>query len=198
MKSFAVGLILFLNLTALASNWSKTELIGFFSQWRKELSADKLLEDHEKFKRLEFVDRMIYQLDRRALTGNAKKDLSVILADMAFVDEMSSNKIYGSNAKFLKNLEFSLKEILEPSENVLKFFRSYTEFSSVTDPMDPDTFANLRSYSNGVDVEMASPITLDEAAEIAEEKLNSKVIPDKHWFEFNLDLTKEFGVLKKL
>jgi hypothetical protein len=148
-------------------NYPKTSVLEFFSDWRIQITQDRFLDIRERDLRLQLVDRLSFQVDTKYSEQNFHQFLIDISNDIALTENMSSNRVLGSQAELFRNLSTSLQEVLEPSENILSFLRSFVEFSGVKNPKSVDSFADSRSYTNGYEMQSAEPITLDEAARLA-------------------------------
>lgn len=153
-----------------ASNWSysKASVLEFFGDWRVQVSSDAYLSERERDLRLELIDRLCFQVDRKYTDENLRQFLQDATWDMALTDEMAQNKVWGGQAEFLRSLNASLKEVLEPSENILGFIRSYVEFTSLQRPRPLDEFVGSRSYTNGSEIEAAEDVSLEQAGKAAE------------------------------
>jgi hypothetical protein len=160
---FSLIFILIFNSSA-AFGWSydKTNVIDFLSAWRTQVGFDPYLDEIERDMRLQLIDRFTFQTDRKYNGENLKDFLIFISWDMALTDEMQRNKIYGSDALVLKNLNQAIKEILEPSENILSFLRSFIEYSTLKNPRPLEDLINLRAYSNENEVQAASPMDYED------------------------------------
>ncbi len=151
-------------------NYPKNSVLEYFSSWRSQVVDDRYLEEREKDLRLELIDRLSFQIDRKYSEQDFRSFLIEITDAMALTDETAANQTLGSETVVFKNLNASLKEVLEPSENILAFIRSFVEFSGLREPKSLDSFAESRSYTNGLQTESATKTTLDEAARQALEE----------------------------
>jgi hypothetical protein len=161
-----------LSANAGASNWSysKPSVIEYFSDWRDQVSTDAYLSERERDLRLELIDRLNFQVDRKYVDEDLRGFLERITWDMALTDEMAQNKVWSSGGpEFLKNLHLCLREVLEPAENILGFVRSYVEFTTLSTPKSVEDFASSRSYTNGSEIESAAPLSLEDAGTVAED-----------------------------
>lgn len=180
------------------SQWrfSKNTLIEFFVNWREQASHDPLISENERDQRLQFLDRMTFQVDRKFDNQELRQFFVQITWEMALTDEMSENRVWSKQSQFLRNLSTSLKEVLEPSENILGFIRSYVEYSTVSQAKSLDDFANSRSYTNGHEFERAELMDANQAAEIAfdesPEAFLNEVGTQRSFLQFRQDLRDDF------
>lgn len=184
----------------LEAHWTYTKptVLEFLASWRGEIEQDTFLDEREQDLRLQLVDRLSFQVDSKYFEQDFKGFLINMATEMALTDELATNRVSGSQAETFKNLKISLQEILEPSENILSFVRSFVEFTGLKNPKSIDTFANSRSYTNGAQTEQAEPLSLDEAARFAltefpEAFANESTHATRplQLLEFNHDLLKE-------
>jgi hypothetical protein len=206
MLRIACFLLLSLSLsTPTLADWSypKASVLEFFADWRLQIAQDRYLEDRERDLRIELVDRLSFQIDTKYAEQNLHQFFIDISNDIALTEHINSNRGLGSKAELFKNLSLSLQEILEPSENVLSFLRSFVEFTGVKNPKSVDAFADSRSYTNGYEMQAAEKLTLDEAARLAMAEVpeafveQSEISPEelakaKEVLEFDRDLRSEF------
>lgn len=175
-----------------AWSYPKNYVLEYFSAWRTQISDDRYLEERERDLRLELIDRLSFQIDRKYSEQDFRLFLIDVTEFMALTDETSANKAFGSDAEVFKNLNASLKEILEPSENILSFIRSFVEFSGLKSPKTLESFAESRSYTNGLQTESATTTTLDEAArqalEETPEAFESEAPSDSRYSKYYDDL----------
>lgn len=167
MKSLILSTILAISLCTIQSHawtYSKTNVLEFLNSWQDQIAFDPYIDEEEKDARLHLLNRFIFQIDRKYENEDLKQFLISISWDMALTDEMRINRIYGSDAILLKNLNYALKEIIEPAENVLAFLRSFIEYSGAKKPKSLDELIALRAYANQYEIEAAQTDT-DELRE---------------------------------
>jgi hypothetical protein len=168
---------------------SRLELIENLQSWKKETLIRPDLKPREKDLRLDFIDRLIFQTERKFQEEPVRDFLLRTLEDMAETDDLASNQSYGSNSEFLLNLQESLKTLLEQRESSLAFLKEYTDFSSLSSPKSVDEFSETRSYYDGKNLRAANTMDFDAAAELAERKEieASKIEPlETPFFDRNL------------
>lgn len=153
-----------------AQDQGTASVIESLQKWRVETSERSDLEDRERDLRQQFISRLLFQIERKYMGENLKLFFQSSIWDMCLTDRMKMNQSLGGMEVFLENLNFSLKELLEPSENPLHFVEAFTEFSGISDPASMEEFADTRNYYDGRQVQGANPLELDQAANYAEEK----------------------------
>jgi len=179
--------------SAFATN--KGMVIEFLQTWRQETQTRTDLDSREKDLRLQFETQLIFQTDRK-YNGRPLKDFfSRIISDLI---ETEQNSIAERNEKlltFMQGLRTSLKDTLEPQEDVLRFIQGYVEYSGLTEPASADEFASDRNYYNGKTMRAANPLDLEAAATLADEmirKSESQNLALGIWVDFQQDLVKEY------
>jgi len=145
-------------------NYPKPQVLDYLANWRTQLMEDRYLELTERDLRIEFLNRLTFQVDRKYSDQDFKSFLIETTSAALSAEEQGVTPQLEFNIEFLKNLSRSLSEVIEPSENILSFLRSFIEFSTLKNPQSFDAFADSRSYSNGLQAESARSMTLDEAA----------------------------------
>jgi hypothetical protein len=159
-------------------SYSKATVLDYLMSWKSQIKSDPYLDDLEKDKRIDLVDRLAFQVDRKFSDSDLRQFFVEATWDMALTDDMAQNKVWGSQTDFLKNLSMSLRDILEPSENVLGFIRSFVEFSTLKAPKTVDEFAASRSYTNGLETETALEVSLEEAGLFASQLAGESVVEE--------------------
>lgn len=66
-----------------------------------------------------------------------------------------------------------MQSVPEPNENLINFIEIYVEVSTISHPIPPEQFVNLRHYSNGKISLTAKPVAADEVGDVTEEQINS-------------------------
>lgn len=123
----------------------------------------------EYMARLEFLNRLIFQVDTKFGGGDLRAFLERSLTDMAKVDAVSSNAETGL-WKFMKYTADALRRLPEQKENILSFIEGYMT-RSVTNPIRPEEYLSTRNYTNGAKSEEGSPLGRDEVGAIADRRL---------------------------
>lgn len=163
-------------------NYEKTSVLEYLTVWRNQTDADAYLRASEKALRLEFLHRLIFYVDRKYTTQSFREFITFAIWDMKATDEMAQNQSFKSQKIFLENLTWALRDVLEPSENILFFIRSYTEFSGLEQPESQDDFLQSRAYTNGIETEPADGATnLEEAGNWA--AINEPLFSDSETLE---------------
>lgn len=163
--------LLFLALVgARAHAATRMSVLESLKGWRQQVESRTDLPPREKDLRLDFVDRLLFQTERKYKEGNLKEFLQKTLEEMADTDEMAANQSFGSMSEFLLNLQDALRDLLEQNENPIEFLRAFTNYSGLTNPKTADEFAETRSYYDGKHLSAAHPMSLDQAAEVVEQK----------------------------
>lgn len=171
----------------------KTELIEKLKDWQSQTASRSDLENREKDQRILFINRLIFQIDRKYTNESLKKFISSALSDMMETDQLTLNQSFGSQALFIESLSESYESLLEKKEDPLAFVQAFTEFSTVTNPASSDDFAETRSYFDGKNVFAARGLSIEEAARILEEKEKARQsIPDLDYFNSDHDLRDDF------
>lgn len=137
--------------------------------WKQETLVREDLAPREKDLRLDLIDRLIFQTERKFKEDSFQKFLVQTLEDMADTDELTINQSFGSLSDFMFNLRDSL-ELIERNEDPLVFVQNFTEFSSISEPKGPGEFANSRSYYDGRRILPAQPMDLQEAANYVDDR----------------------------
>lgn len=189
-----------------ASTLSKQQTLSILADWDKELRLNNqnkidnaispeisAKEQRENDLEIEFVNRLIFQVERKYQDSDPRKFFKDIIWDMYQTDRLSINKAYGSSELFLKVLHQSLEEILEPQENAVMFIKNFTRFSSIQDPVELEVFASTRNYFDGKVSLEAEPVDANTAAELTEEKLKKEPgLEGYNLLESSQDLRNEF------
>jgi hypothetical protein len=121
---------------------------------------------NELYLESDFVDRLGYQIETQL--ANSGEDLRTFterkLLELALQMTQGPREEV-SLAVFCAFASVAIRELSEPSDDILPFLRSYAEFSTLTTPKPPSAFAEQRNYSNGVQSEKANPKSRDEAGD---------------------------------
>jgi hypothetical protein len=137
--------------------------------WREKTAERQDLEDREKDLRLQFIHRLIFQVDRKYQGEDLKSFFAFAIKDMRLTDQMKINQSLGSIEIFLESLELAIQEILEPRESVVSLIQDFTDFSGISEPANVDEFAAHRSYFDGKKSIRARDLDLEVAGEIPDQ-----------------------------
>jgi hypothetical protein len=149
-------------------------VISQLVKWREDVALDLGLSPREKDLRQQFVSRLLFQVERKYSETDLRKFMIDIVEDMEATDNLRANQSYGGLGPFLASLQEALTEVIEPHEDVIEFLREFTHFSSISSPQSLDAFAETRNYSDGREMEKASPMDADIAAESVAERLTAE------------------------
>lgn len=149
---------------------SRMQSLEELRSWRQQIQVRQDLEDREKDLRLEFIDRLMFQIERKQGDQDLSTALQPILLEMKETDQLKINQSLGSIGDFLEQLHLSYLNLLEKNEKPLPFLQAFIEFSGISEPANMDEFAATRNYYDGRTVQPASPQDLEEAAEFLEKK----------------------------
>ena len=158
---------------------TKTEALQSLRLWSQETQARQEIEAQEKDLRLDFINRLIFQTDRKFVGGDLASFFQTALNEMAEVETLTFNQSYQNLKPFLTSLIFNLREIREKNQDPLVFIKNFTQFSSVTDPKPAEQFAENCAYSDGRSIQAADPMEREEAADYVEEREQEQLIPLK-------------------
>jgi hypothetical protein len=157
----------------------KTEVLQNFTRWLTQTRERKDLLEAEKDLRLEVIHRLKFEFQQKYSGDQNLRDFFVLAVNnILLTDRMPENRSLSRLIPYLENLQDALKKMLEPREDALQFAKTFTEYSSVSEPLAVNDFGRTRDYSNGSIVLEAAPLSASDAAEIAEQILNSH-LPDK-------------------
>jgi hypothetical protein len=160
--------------------------------WQAETNSRTDLEDREKDQRLQLINRLIFQTERKYQENSLKEFVQTALEDMMEADQLTSNQSFESQELFLQSLYESYTSLLENREDPLAFLEAFTEFSSVTNPLSADEFAETRSYFDGKNVLAAQSSSIEEATEIIEQREKSLESPTRTMLDENRNLMQDF------
>ncbi len=122
--------------------------------------------------RLDFFDRLSFQIESKLKDQDLRSFLIQILNEMSSSEALSAdgNTILSI---FLGYLSKAMQSVPEPNENLINFIEIYVEVSTISHPIPPEQFVNLRHYSNGKISLTAKPVAADEVGDVTEEQINS-------------------------
>ncbi|MEZ0392018.1 MAG: hypothetical protein ACAH59_07385 [Pseudobdellovibrionaceae bacterium] len=197
MILISVGLLVAALLGARAHAEDRFDVIAQLKHWQARTSFRQDLPEREKDQRLQLISRLIFQVERKYQENSLRDFFSVTLKEMIKTDQMTANQSFLSQELFLLSLKESYETLLENKEDPLVFIESFTEFSSVTNPVSADEFAETRSYFDGKNVLAAKTMSLEEVSEILEEK--EKALPEieRKWFDLKTPLPQEFTPIEQ-
>jgi len=190
---FSLSLLAAAVFSAKAHAEERFDLVSRLKHWQTETAVRQDLEAREKDQRLTFINRLIFQTERK-YQGEAPKEFFVhTFSNMIETDQKGINQSLGGQEIFLSSLQDSLDSLLEPKEDPLHFIQAFMEFSGISDPATTDEFAETRSYFDGRNVLAAQSASLEEAALAVEEKEKGLDPIEKNWFDYRPNLLKEFN-----
>lgn len=152
----------------------KDNVLSQLLDWRAEIQSDNSVSAREKDLRLQFSNRLLFQVERKYQETDLRQFMIDTANDMKQTDEMRENQSYGGINEFLEDLKDALKTLIEPHENVVSFIRDFTQFCTITTPCSVDQYAETRNYSDGKDMEKAEPMNVDDAAESVAQKIDQE------------------------
>jgi hypothetical protein len=176
-----------------AQTRQKTDFLQGFSSWLIATQNRKDLVEGERDLRLELIHRLKFEVQQKYSDQNTKDFLITAVKNVLLTDRMPENRSLSRLIPYLENLLEALKTMLEPREDALQFAQTYTEYSSVTEPLAVSEFGRSRDYSNGKLVLVADPLEAIDAAEIAEKILNPYPPEKPLLFDQNLILDFELS-----
>lgn len=122
--------------------------------------------------RLDFFDRLSFQIESKLKDQDLRSFLIQVLSEMSSSETLSADG--NTNlSKFLKYLSNAMQSVPEPNENLINFIEIYVEVSTISHPIPPEQFVNLRHYSNGRISLTSKPVTSEEVGDLTEEQINS-------------------------
>lgn len=122
--------------------------------------------------RLDFFDRLSFQIESKLKDQDLRSFLIQVLSEMSTSETLSADGD-ANLSKFLKYLSKAMQSVPEPNENLINFIEVYVEVSTISHPIPPEQFVNLRHYSNGRISLTSKPVTAEEVGDLAEEQINS-------------------------
>ncbi len=147
---------------------SRGQMVGQLKDWARVTRQRADLDDYERDLRVQLIHRLIFQTERKFTDGSWGVFLKSHLQDISEVEEEPSRC-------FLLGLLESLETLLEPREDSFRFVQSYFEFSGVQKPTTLGEFEASRQYSNGVSVQSANPMDLEEASDYLDSVLEMEI-----------------------
>lgn len=131
---------------------------------------DKLrAERRELSLRQDFLDRLTLQFDTKYDGRDIKAFVTAALRAMTKVEVGASSQ--HSIWKFTNYLSIAIQKAPERQDKVLAFVEGYMKQTSIEAPVRPDDYISKMAYTNGSQVEAATPGDPTEAGEIAERRL---------------------------
>lgn len=165
----ALLLSLFLGASAQAQSHfqSRERALESLQKWKQENLQETKLDELEKDLRLSFISRLIFQVERNYQTESSldlRNFMIQALKKLERIDQRIENQSFGSDEFFISQLREALQDILEPTEDVILFMKSYMNYSGLVDPSSVEDFGSDRSYINGHEQIIANPQELEEAS----------------------------------
>ncbi|MEO0335568.1 MAG: hypothetical protein AAF202_04210 [Pseudomonadota bacterium] len=117
-----------------------------------------------------FLDRLIFTIDRKYKRGPWQGFLAQQIIEMASIEATSMGSDVGF-VKFCGYMSAALKRIPERSENLFAFMEGYIEFSTIMNPRPPSEYLKHRSYTNGRTAEFSKGVPKEEVGDIVEDRL---------------------------
>ncbi|NQZ01077.1 MAG: hypothetical protein HRT45_10475 [Bdellovibrionales bacterium] len=117
-----------------------------------------------------FIDRLIFSIDRKYSNGPWQGFLAQQVIEMASIEATSMGADVGF-VKFCGYLSAALKRIPERSENLFAFIEGYIEFSTLLNPRAPSEYLRQRSYTNGRTAEFSQGVPKEVVGDIVEDRL---------------------------
>lgn len=164
------------NLAPIQPIYPRLNLKDYEQELLRAISIQK-----ESLLRMDFYDRLTFQLVSRFKGKNLRAFLEQALIDMSSI-EASSSSLNKSMLKFLIYLRLAVATIPEPNENLISFVENYTEISSISHPIGPDQFISLRHYFNGDKIIQGSPTDASDVGSTLEERLKELDISQQNYF----------------
>ena len=174
---------------------SRFEVLAQMQDWKSKTQARPDLEDREIDLRLDFINRLIFQTESKYQEETLRDFLLKTFEEMTETDQLTNNQSFGSMNEFLISLQTSLATLIEKNENPLIFVQNFTEFSGISEPASADEFSETRSYYDGKNISAAHPLSLEEAANLADEKEIEKTrssLVEPAWSPFQQNLMNDF------
>lgn len=149
--------------------FSKEYFIQYLRTWETELKAANPVgvvssetptnEEFERDLTKEFILRLRFQIERRYTGDDAS--LIRILKFMLELEEDPGNRSLSHLTAFLRELIEAVQSIREPSENLARFIRQFSEASGLKNPLSAEEFLKSRAYLNARQTESAEAIDDD-------------------------------------
>ncbi|MBK9037840.1 MAG: hypothetical protein IPL83_01565 [Bdellovibrionales bacterium] len=121
--------------------------------------------------RLDFFDRLSFQIESKLKDQDLRSFLIQILNEMSSSEALSADGNTNLSI-FLGYLSKAMQSVPEPNENLINFIEIYVEVSTISHPIPPEQFVNLRHYSNGKISLTAKPIAADAVGDVTEEQID--------------------------
>jgi hypothetical protein len=147
--------------THAASSMPKQQLLEKLQSWKDKVSDSKNMNLREKDLQIDLIGRLMFQSQSKY----PEQDLQVFMLKVLHDMQETDDHVY-----FLENLEEGLSTLLEKNEDVVSFMQAYLEFSGILEAKSASDFAEIRNYYDGRSTLQAKTMSLDEAADLAEQK----------------------------
>lgn len=161
----------------------KIQLIERLQDWQEEINSRQDLELREKDLEIQFISRLIFQVESKYREQSWPSFFQKALLDMQETDDLGP---------FLESLSESLSTLLEKNEDALSFLQAYLDFSSVLTPATPGEFAETRSYFDGRKMLQAKAMNRDEAAEYVDARERAAAEYKSPWTPVKSNLVEEY------
>ncbi len=169
--------------THAASSLPKTQLLEKLQTWKDDIDERNSLDLREKDLQTEFINRLLFQSQSKY----SEQDLQVFMLKVLHDMQDTDDQVY-----FLENLEEGLSTLLEKNEDVVAFMRAYLEFSSILEAKSAADFAEIRNYYDGRSTMQAHTMSLDDAADFAEQKENEAAQYHSPWGQPSENLIEQY------
>jgi len=120
--------------------------------------------------RQKLVDQIIFQIDTKWNGQGLRGFLEHIFLDMA-LSEMTDEAPDVVHATFYSYMSVALREMPEPTEDLISFMIGYMNYSSISKPRSPLSYMSLRNYSNGTTSVTARAAKADSINQLIEKRL---------------------------
>lgn len=124
----------------------------------------------EHLKRQDFWDRLIFEIDTRFAGGDIREFLRSRLTEMAIVESSSADTT--NLMKLFRYTSDVIKGSAERREDTLALVNGYVRSTNPTNPDEPQNYLSRQDYSNGVLGESARTMSKEDAAELADRRVN--------------------------
>lgn len=147
----------------------------------------------EHILRRQFLDRLTFIIDSKWTGQPLSTFLQQQLLEMANTELTAADNSDNQTWKFASYLSIAIRELPEPSENLILFIEGYLNFSSLKDPKAPYLYLQERNYINPTTSQSAKTKSTEVAGDMAarseksfkmpaimiNKKLDQKATPEK-------------------
>ena len=145
--------------------------LASYAETLRNLSAKRA----ELLGKQKLLDQLAFQIDSKWNGSEMRTFLERTLLDMA-LGEMTDPSVNLNQALFYSYASIAVREIPEPTEDLIKFTIAYLQFSGLAKPRSPLAFINVRNYSNGTKSVTVKFTKADGISKLVERRL--KVIEE--------------------